>query len=58
MLEQIEAAFHKWMVEHIYGSPISQHTPAYNHLAEKLPILQNSIMEICKPETVPEAETK
>ena len=58
MREKMEEIIHKWLVEHIYGSPISRNTPAYNHLAEKMPILTDAITEACKPETVPEAKTK
>jgi len=40
----LENKLREWMISSIHGSPISQSTPAYNHLVAALPALQAIIM--------------
>lgn len=41
-----EAVVNSWLTQHIYGSAVAQHTPAYNHLVTTLDALKAEIAAI------------
>jgi hypothetical protein len=44
--EKAEAVVHSWLTQHIHGSAVAQHTPAYNHLVASLDALKAEIAAI------------